>query len=308
MKRKIISLFSILLVLFLFSGCGSKKNNENGERLRVGVTINSLRDFAEYIGGDKIEVFSIIPDGSDAHDFDPKPKDLNNLINADIFVYNGLGMEEWINPILSTLEGKDVAIVEASKGIIPIKSLEINHYEEEHDEEEHTHGGDDPHVWLSLDNAIIQAENIKDTLIKIDSNNKEYYEENYEKLKAEFVSLKSEYEVKFKEVENKNFVTGHAAFAYLCRDFGLNQNSIADVFGQGELTPKSLKNLISYCKENGVKVIFSESTASEKEAETLAREVNASIVKIYSLETKEDNKGYLEGMKYNLETIYNSLK
>lgn len=307
MKKKILSLAFILLLMLSFSGCVNKKDNENGERLRVGVTINSLKDFAEYIGGDKVEVFSIIPDGSDAHDFDPKPKDLNNLINADIFIYNGLGMEEWIDSVLSTIEGQNVVVVEASNEIIPIKVTEEDDDGEIH-EENHTHGGNDPHVWLSLDNAIIQAKNIKNSLIERDSKNKEYYEENYEKLKTEFINLKVEYEDKFKEIKNKDFVTGHAAFAYLCRDFGLNQKSIADVFGQGELTPKNLERLINYCKENGVKSIFSESTASEKEAETLAKEVEANVIKIYSLETKEDNKGYLEGMKYNLETIYNSLK
>lgn len=298
MKKKILSSILILGILFSFSGCVNKKNNNEGERLRVGVTINSLKDFTEAIGGDKVEVFSIIPDGSDAHDFDPKPKDLSDLINANVFVYNGLEMEEWIDSVLNTVEGKNVKVVEASKGIEPIKVLE----------EEHIHGGDDPHVWLSLDNATIQAENIKNTLVETDPSNKEYYEANYEKLKVEFSNLKYEYKDKFKEIKNKDFVTGHAAFAYLCRDFGLTQKSIADVFGQGELTPKSLEALINYSKENNVKVIFSESTASEKEAETLAKEVGAKVEKIYSLETKEDNKSYLEGMKYNLETIYNSLK
>lgn len=318
MKKKLISLGLILGILVSFAGCGTKDLEENnGEKLRVGVTINPLKDFAEAIGGDKVEVFSIIPDGSDAHSFDPKPKDLKDLLNTNIFIYNGLQMEEWIDSVLGTIEGQDVKVVEASQGIdtITIAEEEHNHEEEGNDHEneeandhDHDHGGVDPHVWLSLGNAIIEAENIKNAFVEVDPENKDYYEANFEKLKSDFTSLYDEYKDKFKDVTNKNFVTGHAAFAYLCKDFGLTQNSIADVFGEGELTAKNLEALINYCKENEVKTIFSESTASEKEAETLAKEVGAKVVKIYSLETKEDNKSYLEGMKYNLETIYNSLK
>lgn len=317
MKKKIIiSLGLILGILVSFAGCGTKDlEDNNGEKLRVGVTINPLKDFAEAIGGDKVEVFSIIPDGSDAHSFDPKPKDLKDLLNTNIFIYNGLQMEEWIDSVLGTIEGQDVKVVEASQGIdvITIAEEEHNHEDEDHDYEneedhDHDHGGVDPHVWLSLGNAVIEAENIKNAFVEVDPENKDYYEANFEKLKSDFTSLYDEYKDKFKDVTNKNFVTGHAAFAYLCKDFGLSQNSIADVFGEGELTAKNLEALINYSKENGVKTIFSESTASEKEAETLAKEVGAKVVKIYSLETKEDDMSYLDGMKYNLETIYNSLK
>lgn len=311
MKKKIIiSLGLILGILVSFAGCGTKDlEDNNGEKLRVGVTINPLKDFAEAIGGDKVEVFSIIPDGSDAHSFDPKPKDLKDLLNTNIFIYNGLQMEEWIDSVLGTIEGEDVKVVEASRGIdvITIAEEEHNHEEEDHDHD-HDHGGVDPHVWLSLGNAVIEAENIKNAFVEVDPENKDYYEANFEKLKSDFTSLYDEYKDKFKDVTNKNFVTGHAAFAYLCKDFGLSQNSIADVFGEGELTAKNLEALINYSKENGVKTIFSESSASEKEAETLAKEVGAKVVKIYSLETKEDDMSYLDGMKYNLETIYNSLK
>lgn len=320
MKKKLLSLGLILIFIFALTGCKNKEDNndKDSDRLRVGVTISPLKYFAEEIGKDKVDVFSIIPDGSDAHTFDPKPKDLNELINSDIFIYNGLGMEEWIDSVLTTVDSEKVKIVEATNGINPITINEEDHEHEEieddhdHEEEshdhEHSHGGLDPHTWLSLSDAIIEAENIKDALVEVDPENKTYYEENFEGLKKSLSDLKSEYEDKFKELSNKNFVTGHAAFAYLCRDFGLNQESIADVYGEGELTAKSLENLVNYCKEHNVEVVFSESTASEKEAETLAKEVNAEVVKIYSLETSEDNMNYLDGMKYNLETIYNSLK
>lgn len=310
--KKFLSLISLIVVVFFtFTACGDKttKPKDESMRVRVGVTIYPLKYFTEVIGGDKVEVFSIIPDGSDAHSFDPKPKDLKDLNNTDIFVYNGLGMEDWIDSILNTLEGTDVKKVEASNGINALSAIEEEDHDDDDDEiEEHNHEGKDPHVWLSLSDALVQAENIKNALVEVDQENKDYYEENYNNLAKEITVLKDEYLAKFNSITNKNFVTGHAAFGYLCRDFGLTQKSIADVFGEGELTPKDLKALIEYSKANNVKVIFSESTASEKEAETLAKEVGAKVEKIYTLETQENNMSYLDGMKYNLETIYNSLK
>ncbi|MDZ4975936.1 ABC transporter substrate-binding protein, partial [Clostridium perfringens] len=91
MKKKLLAVTLILGVILSFSGCINKGNNDNGEKLRVGVTISPLKDFTEAIGGDKVEVVSILPNGSDAHSFDPKPKDLKDLINTDMFIYNGLG-------------------------------------------------------------------------------------------------------------------------------------------------------------------------------------------------------------------------
>lgn len=310
--KKFLSLISLIVgVFFTFTACGDKttKPEDESMKVRVGVTIYPLKYFTEVIGGDKVDVFSIIPDGSDAHNFDPKPMDLKDLNNTDIFVYNGLGMEDWIDSILNTLEGTDVKKVEASNGAEVLSAIEEDDHEhEEEADHDHNHGGSDPHVWLSLTDALVQAENIKNALVEVDQENKDYYEENYNNLVKEFTSLKDEYSAKFNSITNKNFVTGHAAFGYLCRDFGLTQSSIADVFGEGELTPKDLQALIEYSKTNNVKVIFSESTASEKEAETLAKEVGAKVEKIYTLETQEDDMSYIDGMKYNLETIYNSLK
>ena len=311
--KKFLSLISLMLgVFFTFTACGDKttKPEDESVKVRVGVTIYPLKYFTEAIGGDKVDVFSIIPDGSDAHNFDPKPMDLKDLNKTDIFVYNGLDMEEWIDSILNTLEGTDVKKVEASTGIEALSAIEEDdheHDEEDHDHD-HDHGGVDPHVWLSLSDALVQAENIKNALVEVDQENKDYYEENYNNLVKEFTSLKDEYLAKFNSITNKDFVTGHAAFGYLCRDFGLTQSSIADVFGEGELTPKDLEALIEYSKANNVEVIFSESTASEKEAETLAKEVGARVEKIYALETQEDGMNYIDGMRYNLETIYNALK
>lgn len=303
MNKKYSLLSIVLAALLCFSGCGNNKNvmNDKSEssKLKVVVSFNPLKEFAEYIGKDKIDVKVIIPDGTEPHDFEPKGKDLIELNNAKVFVYNGFGMEGWVDKTLSSVDNKEMVVVEASKGCNPIK---VEHKEDS----EYT--GEDPHTWLGLSTAMIQANNIKDALVKADPANKEFYEKNYADFKNKLEMLLKEYKGKFAALNNKTFVTGHAAFAYFCRDFGLKQNSVEGVFGEGEPTTKNMKDLIDYCKANNVKTIFVEEMVSPKVSETLAREVNAKVKTIYTIEAKEDNKDYIKSMEENVKGVYESLK
>ena len=274
-------------------GCTKKAEQQSDEKLKVTVSINPLKEFAQAIGGDKIDITMMVPEGMEPHDFEPKSKDLIELNKSQIFIYNGLGMEEWLDKVTDTIEDKDkIQLIDSSKGIEAIKAA----------------GKTDPHIWLSLKNAKIQCNNIKEALIKADTKNKDYYEKNYKDFADKLDKLYSENYNRFKELSNKDFVTGHEAFGYLCRDFGLTQKSVEDVFGEGEITPQKLKELVEFCKTNKVKTIFAEQLASPKVSETLANEVGANVQSIYTIESKEDNKDYYESMKDNLDKIYNSLK
>ncbi|MDP4089237.1 MAG: zinc ABC transporter substrate-binding protein [Bacillota bacterium] len=300
---KKIMLFSIITCSFaFFSACSSKTANaqKDPSKVQISVTFNALGELAEAVGKDKVQVTVMTPDGMEPHDFEPKAKDLEALSDGNVFVYNGLGMEAWVEQTLEAVGNDKLEVVEASKGFDPIKNKDTA--------ESADYGQYDPHLWLSLKGAENAAKNIRDALIKADPSNTDYYEKNYQDFSDVLDSLYGEYSLKFKEVSNKSFVTGHAAFAYLCRDFGLTQNSVEDVFADGEPSAKKLKQLADYCRERGIKTVFAEDLVSPRVSETLAVEVGAKIEKIYTLESKEDNKDYIQSMKDNLERIYLSLK
>lgn len=310
MKKKLLYLITVILLMMSLVACNkntdtkqtTKIESNGNEKIKIAVTFNPLKEFAEAVGGDKVQVETIIPNGSEPHDFDPRAKDLINIENADIFVYNGLNMEPWVDKVISNLQNKDLVKVESSKNV---KAIEVEEHESEEDQE---HGDYDPHTWLGLTSAKVQAKNITDALIKIDEKNKDFYEKNYKQFEGELDKLLNEYQPKFQALKNKNFVTGHAAFAYFCRDFGLKQNSVEGVFAEGEPTPKKLKTLTDYCKENKVKTIFVEDMVSPKVSETLAKEVGADIKTIYTVESSEDNKSYIQSMESNIKEVYESLK
>ncbi|PWX08920.1 ABC transporter substrate-binding protein [Clostridium perfringens] len=294
MRKKLVSIFlGVTMAAFLLGVkvLRQQKNKKDSGKVDVTVSIEPLREFTEIVGGDKVNVKTMVPNGTEPHDFEPKTQDLLELNKAKVFVYNGLGMEHWKEQVLNTIENKEVKVVEASKGAEVLKE------------------GDkvDPHLWLSLDGAKIEAENIKDALVEVDSENKSYYEENFKKFSEKLDSLANEYKEKFNGLANKDFVTGHAAFGYLCREFGLKQVSVENLFGEGEITPQKMQEIVEFCKKNDIKTIFMPELASEKISQTLANEVGGKIEKIYTLESNEDGISYIDAMKENLSKIYNAL-
>ena len=296
MKKKIISGILAAVTSIMFIGCGAGSNNsqttnKEDKKVNIMVSVYPLKEFADKIAGSKAEVSCMVPDNMEPHDYEPKTKDFEALVKSDAFIYNGLGLESWVDQVNNVIGDKDIRIVDSSEGIDVRKEGDVT----------------DPHCWLSLKQAQKQAENIKDTLIEIDEENKDYYQGNYDEFVSELDSLYNDYKNKFDRLLNKDFVTGHAAFGYLCRDFGLQQNSVENLFAEGEPTPKQLEALVSFCKENNIKTVFSESLASPKVSQTLANEVGAKVVPILTLESNEDDKSYVEVMKYNLEEIYKCL-
>ncbi len=296
MKKKIISGVLASLIGITLVGCGNDtkttaQKTEDG-KLNIVVSIYPLKEFTEEIAGDKADVTCLVPDNVEPHDYEPKTKDFEELTKGKAFIYNGLGMETWADKVNETIKDKDILIVDSSEGVQARKEDDAI----------------DPHSWLSLKNAEIQSENIKNTLVKLDEKNKDYYEENYNKFKGELEDLYNEYQPKFDKLSKKDFITGHAAFGYLCRDFGLTQKSVENLFAEGEPTPKQLEDLVNFCRENNIKTVFSEELASPKVSETLANEVGATVVPILTLESKEDDKDYIEAMRYNLDQIYQCLE
>jgi len=131
-----------------------------------------MKEFAQAIGKDKVNIQTIIPDGTEPHNFEPKATDLESLSTAKVFIYNGFGMENsWMDKALQAVNNKDLIKVEASKGGTPIENTDPEVIKED--------GQYDPHLWISLKGAELEAKNIKEAFIVADPSNKEEYEKNY---------------------------------------------------------------------------------------------------------------------------------
>ncbi len=299
MKRLLYILLSALLLLA--AGCGSVAPAKTADgKLPVVASFYAMKEITEAIGGDKVEVRTLIPEGTEPHEFQPTTRSMKDLSRARVLVLQGLGMEPWAEEMVKAAENKDLVQVVAAQDVQPIRN--------EDEDEIREHGQYDPHAWLSPVCAQQEARAIADGLAKADPANKAYYEANADKFIARLRTLEDNYQEKFRQVHRKDFVTGHAAFAYLCRDFGLEQSSVEGVFASGEPNARQLAALVEFCKERNVKTIFTEAAVSPKTSQSLAREVGAKVVPIHTLEGSEGEGNYLQQMEENLERIYESLK
>ena len=302
MKSWLMACITAIFAAAFLAGCGTQSNDsgQSDGKLKIVVSFNAMKEFTQAVGKDKVDIVTLIPDGTEPHDFQPTTKNLKELSHARLFIYNGMGMEPWTDKTLEVVGNKNLIAVEASKGVQVIANKDQH--------EIHEHGHDDPHCWLSLQAAQTEVQNIAAALAEADPANAEFYSENAAAYNEQLQQVLTDYREKFQSVPNRQFVTGHAAFAYLCRDFGLTQRSVESVFASGEPSPQQLASLADFCKQHKVKTIFAETMVSPKISETLAKEVGASVKTIHTIESAEGNATYIDRMRDNLEQIYQSLK
>lgn len=355
--RNIKKIFAVALALsVLLVGCKSNNkttsdmtDKEDNSTKTVYTTIYPIYDFTKKIVEDKMNVVYLESGNQSAHDFEPSAEDMKNITDADLFIYNGAGLESYIDKIKSAIN-KDIKFVEASEGI----ELLANHEEHEHEDEDHDHdhededhnhnhnnhnhdhededhnhnnhnhdheheghhhhhhGPNDPHIWLSPQNAKTMLKNIADAVTELDPENKDFYEENLKKYTEELDKLDSEFKECLANIKSNEIVVSHEAFGYLCNEYGLTQKGIEGVMAESEPDAKTIKEIIELVKEKGIKIIFTEEAMNPKIVETISKETGAEVRTLNPLEGISEydmNNGvdYFKVMRENLKNLEEAL-
>lgn len=250
-KKIWMILVCIISMSFCMAGCtGNTSKKKSNGKIRITTSFYTMYDFAKKIGGDKVEVINLVPAGTEPHDWEPSTKDLIEMEKSDIFIYNGAGMEQWVDDVLESLDTEELTSVEASKGIKLLKDQDAHEHDHEHNSE------NDPHVWLDPQNAKYEMNKIKKALIKVDAENKDYYEANYKRYAKECDKLDTLYKEETSKLTKKELVVAHEAFGYLCHAYGLEQMGIEGLSADDEPDPKQMSEVIRFAKEHQVKTIF----------------------------------------------------
>lgn len=325
MKTRIIKTIIMLTVLFCgVTGCSGRAGGNTGfqddSKLSIVTTIYPVYDFADKIAGDKAEIINLVPAGMEPHDFELSTGDMQVIEQADVFIYNGAGMEHFVDKTLESVSNKDLIVVECAKDIELLQTThshshdeEASHESETQNEETHEEEQMDPHTWLSVSNAILEAETIKNALVDMDAANAEYYESNFEAYKKQLKELHELYVAELANLSKDTIVVAHEAFGYLCEEYGLKQEGIEGLTADSEPDSARMKEIIDYCKENEIKVIFFEELVSPKVAETVAAEIGAETMVLNPIEgltseQEEEGLDYIGLMKENLEALKKALK
>jgi zinc transport system substrate-binding protein len=290
-----------LLICLVLSGCSATNAPTWQEgKLKVCASFYPMYDFAVKIGGDKADVKTLVPAGTEPHDWEPSVSDIVTLENADIFIYNGAGMESWTDRVLSSLKNKQLIALEASKGVPLLTGSGET-------------AASDAHVWLSPQNAKTELSNIKDTYIQADPANASVYEANYQKYAAAFDALDKKYRDTLAACPKKDIVVSHEAFGYLCAAYGLHQYALEGLQADSEPDPARMAEIINFVNQNNVKVIFSEELLSPKVAEAVAKETGARTEVLSPVEGLSDDEikageDYISVMEKNLNKLKEALE
>jgi len=302
-RRKAVSLFAACLAL---AGTSLPAAAQAPGKLKVVATFSILGDLVRNIGGDRVEVTTLVGPNGDAHVYSPTPADGRRLTEAAIVFTNGLKFEGWIDRLVKS-SGTKAVKVEATKGVTPLKGEEGGHAHG------HGHGGFDPHAWQSIGNAKIYVANIRDALIAADAAGKEAYEANaatylkkLDELEAEVKSL-----VEGIPADRRRIITSHDAFRYFEEAYGIDFVSPQGVSTDAEASAKDVAQIIRQIKRENIKAVFVENVSDARLMERIAKETGARIgSQVYSDALSEPNGPagtYIDMMRHNIRAFSTAL-
>jgi zinc transport system substrate-binding protein len=288
-------LVSLSVVLFLF-GCTPSKNSE--DKVNIVVTFYVLEDFALRIGGEYVSVINLLPIAGEPHDFEPSTQDMITLSKAEHIFILGNNFESWFEDAYASIDSKDQGLLVVSTGIPTI----INELKQQLD----------PHVWTSLRNDVLMLENIKDYLSDVDPEHKAQYEANYVSAKAEFEALDQIYTETLAKRLRDEFVTNHAAFGYLAKDYGLKMIPIMGIEPDAEPDAATMAAIIDLVNQYQIPYILYEDEADTDVADAIAAETGALTGVLRPGESLNEAQiaagdDFLSVMRQNLEWLEKAL-
>jgi zinc/manganese transport system substrate-binding protein len=308
-----------LLVLLGLSG-----GADSADKLKAVASFSILGDMVRQVGGDRVEVVTLVSPDSDAHVFDPTPADAKTLAGAQLFFVNGLGFEGWMERLEKSSGFKGTVVV-ASTGVKPLTmSEEEGHHHgeagaaEEHEHEEHAKGEDhdeegeevtDPHAWQDLANGKLYIANIRDGLIAADPEGKAVYEANAAKyldaiakedtvVKAALATLPE---------ARRKIITSHDAFGYFGAAYGLEIIAPEGVSTESEASAQDVARIIRQIKEEKIPAVFLENVTDHRLLDQIARETGAKIGGTLYSDALSGPDGpaptYLDMFRHNVGTL-----
>lgn len=314
LKTIVMCVISALLIGTLLVGCAQKQQQETAKgedngKIQVVATTTQVDDLMRQIGGDKVQVTSLMGPGVDPHGFEPSPADTKTLQNADVIAYNGYHLEAIFTDVLENFEKEGKNVIRMSDAIN--EGQEIKSAEEGLE--------NDPHIWFSVDIWKQAAQHTADELSQIDPDNKATYQKNADKYIKELSDLKAYIEKRTAEIpaNSRYLVTAHDAFNYFGKQFGYEVVGIQGLNSQTEAGTGDISQVAETIAEHKVKAVFIESSVSDRNVQALIQAVQAKGEnlevggELYSDalgSADEHADSYIDMYKHNIDTLVDALK
>ena len=265
----------LLIAIFIFTNIVYANTNINAV-----VSVLPQQTFLKAIGGDKVNISLMVKPGNSPHTYEPKPSQMRYISKADVYFSIDIEFEKsWLPRFIN--QNKNMKIVNLSNGIKK-EHMEEHHHEDEHHDE---HEGTDPHIWTNPKNVKTIAKTIYDTLVKLDSKNKNYYKKNYDKFLNHIDDTDKQIKKILKDTpKGTKFMVFHPAWGYFAKEYNLIQLPI-EIEGKSP-KPKQIANLIKEARKEKIIAILTAPEFSTKIATQIANELHIKVIKITPLNPK----------------------
>jgi zinc/manganese transport system substrate-binding protein len=298
------------------------------DKIKAVASFSILGDMVREVGGDRVEVTTLVGPDGDAHVYEPTPADARNLAASNILFVNGLGFEGWMDR-LDKSSGFKGPVVVASKGVTPRHMVEEEGHghgeehakDEDHGHDEHAKGEEhegeeeitDPHAWQSLANGKIYVANIRDGLIAADPDGKSVYEANA----AKYLDAIATEEAAVKDTlgnlpqDRRRIITSHDAFGYFGAAYGIEVIAPEGVSTESEASAKDVAKIIRQIKAEKIPAVFIENVTDHRLLDQIARETGAKIGGTLYTDALSPPDGpaptYLGMFRHNIEALSQAL-
>jgi len=272
---------------------------DNNTKLKVVTSFYPLYEFTKAVGGEKIDLTTLIPFGVEPHDWEPSPQKISELQNADLIIYNGIGFDSWLKENIDKSK-----LVDVSDGVHLIELKQ-----EDKGSTTNVKSSFDPHIWLDPIIAKNISKSISSYLIKMDPANSDYYKQNTDRFVEQLNLLDEHIKKSLSDCKLNEFISFHEAFQYLANRYGLTQYSVQGLSPEGEILPQQISKIISLAKNLNITTIYSEELKDPRLAEILASEIpNGNVLLLSPIEgidkvEQENNVSYIDKMKTNIDNL-----
>ena len=281
------SIFSVpgalLLMVLLFSYSNSQKTDRNSDqsKLNVVTTFLPITLFTEAVAGECATVTSLIPPNLGPHDFQATPADISALSNASVLVKNGLGMEYFLDKLITSANNNSLQVVDTSRGVAVIRSDDDQDEAKQGDQE---YGEVNPHIWLDPLRAVQQVENIRDGLVKADPDCADGYTKRAAAYASQLKGLNTTIATQLKPFRGQTFIAFHDFAPYFAERYGLKADFVVDV-PEMNPTPEDLQRVSKKVQQSQLKALLSEPQEGDRSFNALALDLGVKVVTFDPLET-----------------------
>jgi zinc transport system substrate-binding protein len=298
-EMKSMAVIVVLLWFILIGGaaCGGEVEPPSAVpgRMLVAASIAPLADFAQQVGGDYVQVITLVPPGASPHTYELTPAQAEQVAKANVLVLNGVELEYWADKLVQSAGNPNLIVVDTSQGIEIMAG-------------EAAGAGGNPHIWLDPRNAIVQVEHIRAALLRADPAHADHYRANAKRYSAELWELDREIANEVATWSSRQFIAFHPAWVYFARRYGLEQAAVIERSPGREPSPAEVARIVETARRIEAKAIFAEPQFSAKAAQTIAEESGARVFFLDPLGSSLDDPSYLNLMRSNLAQMAQALR